>query len=103
MLVVVNYSKRGTQGAPAPEQFIFKIFKIIYLIAGSFPVLVFFSQQSKDKICDKDIDTTEAPLYSTTTLQPTTTKFRVLTTTRGFTSSQLPTSLPTEGELCRLI
>lgn len=55
-------------------------------------------EESKDKICEKNIDTTEALLYSTTTLQPTTTKFRVLTTTRGFTSSQLPTSLPTEDD-----
>uniref|UniRef100_A0A669QU36 Plexin domain containing 2 n=1 Tax=Phasianus colchicus TaxID=9054 RepID=A0A669QU36_PHACC len=55
-------------------------------------------EESKDKVCEKDIDTTEGPLYSSTTLQPTTTKFRVLTTTRGFTSSQLPTSLPTEDD-----
>uniref|UniRef100_A0A8B9IZH0 PSI domain-containing protein n=1 Tax=Amazona collaria TaxID=241587 RepID=A0A8B9IZH0_9PSIT len=55
-------------------------------------------EESKDKICEKNIDTTETPLHSSTTLLPTTTKFRVLTTTRGSTTSHLPTSLPTEGE-----
>ncbi|NXQ79523.1 PXDC2 protein, partial [Nyctibius grandis] len=55
-------------------------------------------EESKDKICDKNIDTTEIPPYSTTTLLPTTTKFRVLTTTRGSTTSYLPTSLPTEDD-----
>uniref|UniRef100_U3J212 Plexin domain containing 2 n=1 Tax=Anas platyrhynchos platyrhynchos TaxID=8840 RepID=U3J212_ANAPP len=55
-------------------------------------------EESKDKICEKSVDTTETPPYSTTTLQPTTTKFRVLTTTRGSTTSQLPTSLPTEDD-----
>uniref|UniRef100_A0A8C5T804 Plexin domain containing 2 n=1 Tax=Malurus cyaneus samueli TaxID=2593467 RepID=A0A8C5T804_9PASS len=55
-------------------------------------------EESKDKICEKNIDTTETPLYSTTTLLPTTTRFRVLTTTRGSTTSHLPTSLPTEDD-----
>ncbi|XP_009273533.1 PREDICTED: plexin domain-containing protein 2 [Aptenodytes forsteri] len=55
-------------------------------------------EESKDKICEKNIDTTETPPYSTTTLLPTTTKFRVLTTTRGSTTSHLPTSLPTEDD-----
>lgn len=60
------------------------------------------SQQSKDKICEKNIDTTETPPYSSTALLPTTTKFRVLTTTRGSTTSHLPTSLPTEGDVYTL-
>ncbi|XP_074430604.1 plexin domain-containing protein 2 isoform X1 [Larus michahellis] len=55
-------------------------------------------EESKDKICEKNIDTTETPPYSITTLLPTTTKFRVLTTTRGSTTSHLPTSLPTEDD-----
>ncbi|NWZ70586.1 PXDC2 protein, partial [Acrocephalus arundinaceus] len=56
-------------------------------------------EESKDKICEKNIETTETPLYSTTTtLLPTTTRFRVLTTTRGSTTSHLPTSLPTEDD-----
>ncbi|KAF2983575.1 hypothetical protein EK904_005768 [Melospiza melodia maxima] len=55
-------------------------------------------EESKDKICERNIDTTETPLYSTTTLLPTTTRFRVLTTTRGSTTSHLPTSLPTEDD-----
>ncbi|KAM6210281.1 plexin domain-containing protein 2 isoform 2-T2 [Sarcoramphus papa] len=55
-------------------------------------------EESKDKICEKNVDTTETPPYSTTTLLPTTTKFRVLTTTRGSTTSHLPTSLPTEDD-----
>ncbi|KAJ7408305.1 hypothetical protein BTVI_60232 [Pitangus sulphuratus] len=55
-------------------------------------------EEAKDKICEKNIDTTETPPYSTTTLLPTTTRFRVLTTTRGSTTSHLPTSLPTEDD-----
>ncbi|KAK2536439.1 Plxdc2 [Columba guinea] len=55
-------------------------------------------EESKDKICEKNIDTTETPPYSSTALLPTTTKFRVLTTTRGSTTSHLPTSLPTEDD-----
>uniref|UniRef100_A0A8C8EF67 Plexin domain containing 2 n=1 Tax=Otus sunia TaxID=257818 RepID=A0A8C8EF67_9STRI len=55
-------------------------------------------EESKDKICEKNIDTTETPPHSTTTLLPTTTKFRVLTTTRESTTSHLPTSLPTEDD-----
>uniref|UniRef100_A0A8C4W351 Plexin domain containing 2 n=1 Tax=Gopherus evgoodei TaxID=1825980 RepID=A0A8C4W351_9SAUR len=54
-------------------------------------------EESKDKVCEKNVDTTEKPPHTTTSLQPTTTRFRVLTTTKGATTSHLPTSLPTEG------
>ncbi|XP_068002520.1 plexin domain-containing protein 2 [Melanerpes formicivorus] len=54
-------------------------------------------EESKYKICE-DADTTETPPHSTTTFLPTTTKFRVLTTTRGSSTSHLPTSLPTEDD-----
>lgn len=41
----------------------------------------------------------ESPSQTSTTTQATTTQFRVLTTTRRAATSQLPTSLPTEGAL----
>lgn len=41
----------------------------------------------------------ESSSQTTTTVRATTTQFRVLTTTRTAVTSQLPTSLPTEGAL----
>uniref|UniRef100_A0A8D0L9Y4 Plexin domain containing 2 n=1 Tax=Sphenodon punctatus TaxID=8508 RepID=A0A8D0L9Y4_SPHPU len=55
-------------------------------------------EESKDKICEKNADTTEMPPHTTTHMQPTTVRFRVLTTTKGVTTSNLPTSLPTEDD-----
>ncbi|XP_077159184.1 plexin domain-containing protein 2 isoform X1 [Paroedura picta] len=55
-------------------------------------------EESKDKICEKNVDTTEMPSQTTVALQQTTMRFRVLTTTKGATISHLPTSLPTEDD-----
>lgn len=60
-------------------------------------VVIFPSLQSKDKICEKSIGTTQLSPQSTIAIQQTTTRFGVLTTTKGVTTSHLPTSLPTEG------
>lgn len=59
--------------------------------------LHFFPLQSKDKICETSVDTTQMPSHTTIAIQQTTMRFRVLTTTKGVMTSQLPTSLPTEG------
>lgn len=57
-----------------------------------------FSYQSKEKMCE-NTEPVDSPSQTSTTTQATTTKFRVLTTTRRAATSQLPTSLPTEGAL----
>uniref|UniRef100_A0A8D2KR45 Plexin domain containing 2 n=1 Tax=Varanus komodoensis TaxID=61221 RepID=A0A8D2KR45_VARKO len=54
-------------------------------------------EESKDKICEKNIDTTQMPPHTTIAVQQTTMRSRALTTTKGSTTSHLPTSLPTEG------
>ncbi|XP_026531515.1 plexin domain-containing protein 2 [Notechis scutatus] len=54
-------------------------------------------EESKNKICE-NTDTNQTPLHITTALQQTTTRHRVLTTTKGAIISHLPTSLPTEDD-----
>ncbi|XP_007934544.1 plexin domain-containing protein 2 [Orycteropus afer afer] len=54
-------------------------------------------EESKEKMCE-DTEPVETSPQTTTTLKPTTTHFRVLTTTRRSATSQLPTSLPTEDD-----
>ncbi|XP_042541916.1 plexin domain-containing protein 2 [Dipodomys spectabilis] len=53
-------------------------------------------EESKEKMCE-NVDSVE-PSQTTTTIHTTATQFRVLTTTRRTTTSQLPTSLPTEDD-----
>ncbi|XP_044281011.1 plexin domain-containing protein 2 isoform X2 [Varanus komodoensis] len=55
-------------------------------------------EESKDKICEKNIDTTQMPPHTTIAVQQTTMRSRALTTTKGSTTSHLPTSLPTEDD-----
>uniref|UniRef100_A0A8I3NAY5 Plexin domain containing 2 n=1 Tax=Canis lupus familiaris TaxID=9615 RepID=A0A8I3NAY5_CANLF len=55
-------------------------------------------EESKEKMCE-NTEPMESSSQTTTTVQATTTKFRALTTTRRAVTSQLPTSLPTEGAL----
>ncbi|XP_028933371.1 plexin domain-containing protein 2 [Ornithorhynchus anatinus] len=56
-------------------------------------------EESKEKICEKTMETVETSPHTTTTVtQATTTQFRALTTTQETSSSQLPTSLPTEDD-----
>uniref|UniRef100_A0A8C6XKU8 Plexin domain containing 2 n=1 Tax=Naja naja TaxID=35670 RepID=A0A8C6XKU8_NAJNA len=54
-------------------------------------------EESKNKFCE-NTDTNQTPLHFTTALQQTTTRHRVLTTTKGAITSHLPTSLPTEDD-----
>ncbi|XP_030055333.1 plexin domain-containing protein 2 [Microcaecilia unicolor] len=55
-------------------------------------------EELKELACEKPTETTETLPHATVPLQATTTRFRVLTTTKGVKTSQLPTSLPTEDD-----
>nr|XP_033787200.1 plexin domain-containing protein 2 isoform X2 [Geotrypetes seraphini] len=55
-------------------------------------------EEAKELACEKSTETTETLPHTTAPIQPTTTRFRVLTTTHGVRTSQLPTSLPTEDD-----
>ncbi|XP_069504690.1 plexin domain-containing protein 2 [Ambystoma mexicanum] len=55
-------------------------------------------EEAKEKFCEKVSEATEVPYLTTTLVQATTTRYRVLTTTKGTSASNSPTSLPTEDD-----
>lgn len=55
-------------------------------------------EEAKEKLCEKLTEATEMPLQTTGIAQAATTRLRILTTTKGTTASQFPTSLPTEDD-----
>ncbi|XP_029444593.1 plexin domain-containing protein 2 isoform X2 [Rhinatrema bivittatum] len=55
-------------------------------------------EETKELTCEKATEATETSPHTTIPIQATTMRFRDLTTTKGLTTSQLPTSLPTEDD-----